>query len=428
MKKLVCLILAVALVLSAAAAMADPIRIDGNEKRDIQINDAGLNPSAEEMRSQGISPTTGRSLQEIRDSIPADANYDGFAISGIYRPVMVQISNAGNGIGYNDNRKQYYTTAPMNVIYADVVYEACQKRGGGLTRMSYIFSDVIPDYVGFVRSTRPTHPRIRQEWDAIFCTSGYAPHGGVPEEWRSFGVPNPEGRTNDDPGIIYTNSNVGDNKPWKKYVYRLKGITDANSELFELANLINDVVPKDYQFPNHTFKFTDEVPEGGDSGSFVTVKFGNRYETDSRLEYNADQNAYIRYVEVQNVGDQPYCSVPLVNPEKVQVKDENGTKVTKLSDTRDFGSKTPVTFNNVIVQSIQMDWKGLEKPYPTLTGTGNADYFMGGKHYKGVWKRDDYNSRTVFYGEDGNEISLQRGRTLIILMDYNDENCLVEYE
>ena len=34
----------------------------------------------------------------------------------------------------------------------------------------------------------------------------------------------------------------------------------------------------------------------------------------------------------------------------------------------------------------------------------------------------------VFYGEDGKEIELQRGRTLIILMGYNDPNAEVRYE
>ena len=83
-----------------------------------------------------------------------------------------------------------------------------------------------------------------------------------------------------------------------------------------------------------------------------------------------------------------------------------------------------ITFNNVIVQSISMNWVSGDslRPDPQLTGTGNADYFMGGKHYAGVWKRDDYNSRTVFYDANGNELELQKGRTLIILMDYTEKH------
>ena len=78
----------------------------------------------------------------------------------------------------------------------------------------------------------------------------------------------------------------------------------------------------------------------------------------------------------------------------------------------------PITFANIIVQAIEDKWPGNEMPYPVVTGTGNADYFMGGKHLKGVWKRDTIEDRTVFYGEDGEEIELQPGRTIIVLLDY----------
>jgi hypothetical protein len=67
-----------------------------------------------------------------------------------------------------------------------------------------------------------------------------------------------------------------------------------------------------------------------------------------------------------------------------------------------------------------MRWLGGSRPKPELLGTGNADYFMGGRHYAGVWERSGYNDRTVFYGEDGNEITLQPGHTLIILMPYKE--------
>ena len=103
-----------------------------------------------------------------------------------------------------------------------------------------------------------------------------------------------------------------------------------------------------------------------------------------------------------------------------KVRDSNGMTVEKVDgSSRVLGDI--ITFSNVIVQSIKIKWKTGLRPDPVLTGKGNADYFMGGKHYAGVWERKDYNSRTVFYGEDGNEIELQRGRTLIILLDYNEK-------
>ena len=67
------------------------------------------------------------------------------AVTGQYQPIMVQVSNANNGVGVTKDGRKYYITAPINGTYADVVYEAPQKRSGSETRMSMIFSDTIPD-------------------------------------------------------------------------------------------------------------------------------------------------------------------------------------------------------------------------------------------------------------------------------------------
>ena len=214
MKKLLSLVLAFALILSVSAAMADPIEINGSEKRDIKINEAGLNTPPQEMVDNNISPTTGRQL----DTIDVPDGYLGAAFTGDYQPIMVQISNAGGGV--NENSKGEPATAPINVQYGDVWYEACQastSNGCTLTRFSVVFSDVIPDWVGFVRSTRLTHCRIRQEWDCAFCTSGYA-KTDVKPEWKKLGVKNPESASPENPGLVY----VGDYpKVWAKYVWRL---------------------------------------------------------------------------------------------------------------------------------------------------------------------------------------------------------------
>ena len=421
MKKLASIFLALFLILGTTSAMADPKEIDGLTPRNITINPAGLNPSAEEMIAQGISPTTGRKLSSIK----CPDTFAGAAVDGQYRPFMVQISNANNGVG--TVKGGLYAPAPVNGSYADVVYEACQRQGGAETRMSMIFSDTIPDYVGYIRSTRATHPRIRQEWNAFFCTSGYT-KSDVPDEWRKLGVKNPmsKNRTEKDPGIIYV-GDAGENKPWKKYVRRVKGIKDVNSEVFLLKDLLDNVVPKDHVPANHTWKFTDDLPAGGDPASIIYVTFGSKYDSDSRLEYDPDENVYIRYVAVQNYVDMPYRETALIGAENVEEKNSDGQLVRRVAYEQRIPGNT-ITFSNVIVQGIKMKWKGGARPDPVLTGTGNADYFMGGKHIAGVWERKDYDSRTVFYGEDGNEIELQRGRTLIILMGYNNKKSKVSYE
>ena len=119
MKKLLSLVLTIALILSISAAVAEPTVVDGLAKRNIKIHEAGMNPSADEMIGQMISPTTGRRL----DDIEYPEGFVGTAVTGIYQPILVQISNAGGSV--NTDSKGRPTTAPVNANYADVVYEAC---------------------------------------------------------------------------------------------------------------------------------------------------------------------------------------------------------------------------------------------------------------------------------------------------------------
>lgn len=422
MKKALCLVLALALLLGTSAALAEPKAIDGLSPRNITIVPAELNETAEEMIAQGISPTTGRNLAEI----DYKDGFLGLAVTGYYQPIMVQITNSQNGIGrFNGTGSkggQPYRVAPVNGTYADVVYEACQARGGGQTRMSFIFSDVAPDYVGFVRSARLTHVSIRQEWNAILCTSGYTPKD-IPKALKQLGIRSPEGAKEGDVGEVFVNG-YG---PWNYCYFRVHPLDTPDNLTIKLTDLLNEVIPQDHQPANHTWKFTDDLPTEGDSGEIVYVTFGNENDTNSRLEYNPSTNDYTRIVTTKDLGDLPYCENVLTGAKEQKVKSTSGKITTKLT-YEDISVGEPITFSNVIVQGVEMKWKGSKRPDPVMVGEGNADYFMGGKHIAGVWKRDDVNSRTVFYGPDGREIELQRGRTLIILMGYNDKNTGVQYE
>jgi hypothetical protein len=432
MKKTLSLILALVMLIGVTSAFAEGKEIDGVSDRGITIHPAGLN-EVDDL----VSPTTGRNLMEIE--VPN--GYLGMAVTGEYQPILVQISNADNGLGSSSSIKNY-RNAPVNGIYADVVYEALQKKGGGESRMTYVYSDVVPDFAGFVRSTRIQHARLRAEWDSAFVTSGwnYAVTD-VPDVWTENGLPNPTGkRTIEDPGLVY----VGDlsSKPWGPYVYRIcdktgKKYSGANTELFNLTGLLTDIIPKDHVAANHTFKFTDDIPAGGDDASFVYIKFGNEYYTNSRLEYDESTNSYIRYVKREKGEDMPYRTNILVEPEvkKIQGDGKNVNGLGVVIQGLEAGD--PITFNNVIVQQVDYNWISFTRPSPVLydvdpekglVGKGNADYFMGGKHLSGVWERKGLTDRTVFYGPDGNEIELQRGRTLIILMPYGENGAGVSYE
>ena len=423
MKKTLSLILALVMLIAVTSAFAEGKAIDGLADRGITIHEAGLN-EVDDL----VSPTTGRNLMEIE--VPN--GFLGMAVTGEYQPIMVQISNADNGLGSSSSIKNY-RNAPVNGIYADVVYEALQKKGGGESRMTYVFSDVVPDFAGFIRSTRIQHALYRAEWEAAFVTSGwnYAVKD-VPNVWKENGLPDPTGkRTEADPGIVY----VGDlsTKPWGPYVYRIcdktgKKYSGANTELFNLTGLLTDIIPKDHVPANHTWKFTDDIPTGGDDAEFVYVKFGSEYATDSRLEYDASTNSYIRYIKREKGEDMPYRTNVLLEPEvkKIQGDGKNSKGYGLVIQGMEAGD--PITFNNVIVQQVDYNWISFTRPNPKMVGSGNADYFMGGKHLSGVWERKSLTDRTVFYGPDGNEIEMQRGRTLIILMPYGENGAGVSYE
>lgn len=72
-----------------------------------------------------------------------------------YRPVLVVVSNAP------DARKV------INFTDADVIYEAII-HGPGYTRYTAVYNDTPPKEVGSVRSARPYHAVLRDEWDCPF--------------------------------------------------------------------------------------------------------------------------------------------------------------------------------------------------------------------------------------------------------------------
>lgn len=394
MKKIISLLLVIALVLAAAAALADGTVLDGSEERNIQINPTGENDVPE-----GVSPTTGRNLAEVKEEAPEGAV--GLAVTGRYLPIIVQIVNTNGGLN---------SRAPLNGTNADVVYQTLLTKTGG-DRMTMVFSDVIPEYVGYTRSTRLTQVRIRQEWDCPYVTSGYSVD--VPAELDRLGT---------DKSIMFQGDSLGGHK----VTGRIKGAKAPgapDNEVFHLTELIDSYIPADYLPKTHAFRFTDEMPEGGDEATFVYVNLGEP-DYNSRLEYDEDTNTYVRYLTRDNLPVEYSEAVP----ENLRiVRNDTGDGYDYAVDALNPGDA--FEFSNVIVQFVDYNWISDIRPDPILTGTGNADYFMGGRHMTGVWAREDYDSRTVFYGEDGSEIELQRGKTLIIFCDTNrSENQQISYE
>lgn len=437
MKKLISMLLLCALVLSCAAAGADIAgakSIDPAAARNINIQPVGENTVPD-----GISPTTGRDFAELEEDLPE--GFSGMVVTNKYYPLMVQHCGYLSAVG---------DAAPVFGSYADVYYEMA-KAVTGYTRLCMIFNDYLPTLVGGSRSMRMGNVWIRQEWNAPVLYAGTQDTSvpgsqyktDVEEARRLLGIPN---STNSDLETypwnvrMYFDGLTG-SKQYLKWKYRISSLPDECNLVWDAAGLVSGLLgERDFSDHNHTFKF-GALPEGGDDGNEVYVLFRNdavknvddkgMFYFNSVYEYEPDENVYYRYAITD-------LEKPLDNP--VLFAEQRVTNVvSKLFSNNELDgsiitscNRTPgnaITFANVVIQYVENKWPDGEHPYPVLYGTsGNADIFMGGKHYAGVWKRDGVDDRTVFYGEDGQEIPFQAGRTMIVQMDYNAAHREVKYE
>ena len=389
MKRIISLLLALALLCGTAAA--DTV-INSTENRHITPQRVGLNEVKD-----GISPTTGRVLSTLL--VPK--TFAGLALTGKYMPMLVQIDNAGGGVTYYDGEGKKRTRNPWGATYVDIVYESPLYQSGE-TRLSFLYSDIIPTAVGPIRSARIGHAWLREEWDCGFMFYGYQT-GSKTNVWAEF-----ERYGADRKGVVFSGTD-GANKPWKKYYSKRKNISAPHDKNGNAAAMLT-LIPETHTAPNHAFLFTDEDMQG-DEATTITVNV-NHDDYNSQLRYSAEDGQYYRYVRDEQIL------------------------------WTDLDTKEAITFSNVIVQYVHVDWFGTNAPLmqnvvdelnrsrfsnKAKVAEGNADYFMNGQHVSGMWRREGMSDRTVFYDADGHEISLHPGRTLIIMFPRGDSQRWVSY-
>ncbi len=356
MKRLLSLLLAVVLCfgLYSVSFASAPVTLLQNEadrnvvgKGKLDNGKYGDNPIID-----GVSPTTG------------------LAWNGYYQPMLVQIDNSEGGIGARE---------PWGGTDADIVYETPLYKNGS-TRISFLFSDVMPSSAGPVRSARVGHCWMREEWQAGFIFYGTQELKGssCSAVFRETGA--------DKKGVLFSGL-VGSGKPWYEFLPRVPGIKAPNN-VDANVKAIADLIPKDHLAIPRPWLFTDELPTTGDFANKITIDVGHK-EYNSSFLYDDIDNLYYRYVH-----DQPYLSRDIVTKEETR-----------------FG------FKNVIIQRAKVEWNDGNGVAPIThhIGKGNADFFIGGRYIPGYWERPDYTSRTVYMDMAGNEIQFQRGKTFILV-------------
>jgi len=318
-------------------------------------------------RNISINLTKGKNGKyPVNPVIDGESPTTGLPWTGEYKPLLVQIDNSDGGVG---------NMAPWGVNRADIVYEF-PLTGGGHTRLTFLFSDEMPESVGPVRSARLGNVWLREEWDA-----GIAYYGGpsseevsIMREFKKLGATKK--------GVLF-NGTDGAGKPWKAFYWRVAGKAGPHNVSVNAAGL-QTLLPPDHVSPSRPFLFTDEPLDTGAYASRVTLVYPHKGYV-STFEYDDNVDQYYRFLR-----GIPYA---------------------------DELTGEPVSFSNIIVQRMKIKYSG-GSPSPETIGRGNAEIFMSGRYIPGYWVRGSMEDRTIFLDENGNELRLQRGKTYVAIMTY----------
>jgi len=350
MKRCLALVLALLTLASGMSALAETVLVNQPDRK---IEVQGRQADGAFMTNitlPGESPTTGRDWE------------------GEYMPMLVQIDNDGAGIGIR---------APWGAAKADIVYETPLHKNGS-TRISFLFSDEMPDGVGPVRSARVGHVWLWYEWLGGFVYYGgqEADSANINKEFSKLGYKYYEGPP------LYCGT-VGANKKWKKYFTAVKGLASPHNMNADLEGMLS-LMPEEHEAKWRPFLFTDEAPQGGEEAHEITVGWKHKDYVCS-FTYDEAAQTYARFVT-----GEPYVD-------------------------KDTGEQ--LTFANVIIQRTEVEFPGVAIPIMENVSQGNADIFMGGRYIAGYWVRTSLEDRTVFFDAQGNELELQRGKTYIAMAD-----------
>lgn len=285
-----------------------------------------------------------------------------------YRPIQVQIDNETT-----TGRPQY------GIQSADVVYEMMIE--GVDTRLSAIFNDTFPTKVGPVRSSRVYFQYIQNEWDSIYVHDGGANNPAFPKSYVGLA---------DNGGDMKKNIDAGKGQPQKIMWGGGKQPTWANLQEVENAYKYTQTQR------SPMFKFDQSVDYSKYPG-FSKVDLPFTGSGDKQVEYTYDKSSDLlsRY----NFGE------PIV----------------------DGATNKQVYVQNLIVGYVTDE---IITPYEVghrlegVIGNGKAEFFVGGKHMTGTWKKTDRHAGTVYKLDDGSDLVLKPGNTWIA-MQPNSKNILV---
>lgn len=277
------------------------------------------------------------------------------------RPLQVSIDNVGDAIPQSWLSK------------ADLVYEFPVE--GNQTRLQAIYYSEFPEEFGPIRSTRPYFVDLAREYKAVFLAHGWSPQA------KSYLLSDV---------IPYINAMNSDCD-----FYRVEDKSSPHDSYIKWESVKAKIDEKGWwdekqQIRPFAFYGEDETYTGN---TVNEIEFDYMY-SEFEFTYDVETGQYKRTLD----------GVDAIDKETQEV----------------------ITADNVLVQYVKssvIDAKG--RLEINMCAGGEAVLFTKGGIVKGIWTREDLDSRTIFTDADGNEFKFSVGNTWVEVVD---QTCDVEYD
>lgn len=279
------------------------------------------------------------------------------------------------------------TAAHYGISQADVLYE-CNVEGS-ITRLMGVFQDWSDfDRLGNVRSSRDYYIYWSFEWDAIYI------HFGGPFYINDV-INRPD--TNNIDGLSSSNfwrANDTGNSTDNAYVDTEGILADVNKLGYSLEYRDGYSDGQHFQFapdsnPNTLEQYSDSITANKIDMS-LTYPVTNSY-----FVYNQETGLYDRFQHLSGAADGPH--------------------IDKANDKQ-------LSFKNVLIQNTYFEVRD-QKGYLAFQchdTTRDGWYFTNGRGIHVTWKKTADYSPTRYYDDNGNEIQLNTGKTMICIVEDGD--------
>ena len=322
----------------------------------------GCGGNEEEETTTTQAPPTTQAPKEIiiRNPLTGEAGYNKELLKN--RPVFIVVEN------HPQARPQWGLTS------SDIVWEMVAE--GGITRMLLMYADAsrIPEKVGPIRSARHYFVDLAEGFDGIFVHFGFSPY--AKKQIANHNVNNINGLYDN---YFYRDKSRGVDSEHTAYT------TDEAIQKAIANKEYRTEIKDDYKSP---FKFNEESQTLDNPCNEIKVAFSSSYTY--TYTYNEENKIY-------------YSSL-------------NGNKFVDSEGTQQNFENIVVCYTNI---SSMNDSKGrVDFDF----SEGDGVYASNGTYTEITWKKGESADMLKLYDKNGDELSLNMGRTYVAIMDDSARN------